>query len=128
MKNALRNLAACVLAAAVLLTPSCNAGSGPPRLINPPAVGSQVGFKVIIYNFTQWELNLGYATSVATGQTGQLIVPSGDHVVFDIGFLPASVSVTAVTTALPSYTYPTQTQTLGVDYNAYATEIGFVFQ
>jgi len=122
----MRHIALCLI---IALT-ACNGSAGARQAYiapNPPQAGTIEPFFITIQNNTQWELDLGIATSLATGQTGHLLIPPGSHATLNAGFLPSAVSVQAVTTAIPSFAFPVQTQTLGVNYGPYDIAISFGF-
>ena len=114
------NIAPICLAFCLLFSiPACSGSIRGPYIANPPTVGTIEPFYVTIYNGTQWELDLGIT------QAGHVILPRGSAITFDIGFLPGSVTVQAVTTSVPQYIYPAQTKIFSFDYGPYDTSISF---
>jgi hypothetical protein len=85
-----------------------------------PSAGNVQPFDVLIYNGTQWPLYLNY-------QGQGWVIPIGSTLGVPVGYLPSSVAVDVYTYATPSYHYPTQTKTLGVDYAYTANSVSFSF-
>ena len=112
----------------VLTFLGCGGASTQPFLTNPPVAGTPESFEFTIQNNSQWDINLGVSTNPVTGQTGNLIIPSGGHVTLDLGLLPAWIYVTGVqTTATPPYTFPDRFLQLGTDYGPYDTAVSIGF-
>lgn len=112
-------ISVCLTLCLLFSVPACSGSIRGPYIANPPTVGTIEPFYVTIYNGTQWELDLG------TFGPGHVILPRGSSITFDIGFLPASVTVQAITTSVPQYIYPAQTKIFNLDYGPYDTAISF---
>jgi hypothetical protein len=113
-----------LLAAAlsVALLGGCNGNHGMQAAypVNIPSAGNVQPFDIFIYNGTQWPLYLNY-------QGQGWVIPIGTTVDIPVGYLPSGVTVDVYTYATPSYHYPTQTKTLGVDYAPTANSVTFSF-
>lgn len=109
-----------------LLVGGCDSGTRQQyKIANPPVAGTPEHFLVRIDNNSQWQINLGGGVT-QQGQAGLVLIQAGGHAVFDIGYLPAQVTVSGVSSYPIAYaTFPPQTKTLGVDYAATDIEIEF---
>lgn len=112
---------------AIVMLIGCGAGVNTgrsPQLVTVPQPGNPQPFDLFITNNSQVDIAIG---SLSSGFAQTLIIPPGDTVDIQIGFLPAWISVDAQTVTVPVYTFPNVTLTLGQQYNNFSTSVSVSF-
>ena len=104
--------------------PGGPASSQPAHIVAIPQPGHSQSFLVRVYNGTQEEVQL-IPFALPGGQVGTVVIPAGKQLDVNIGFLPSSVSITPTSFPIASFTFPTQTLTLNIDYSPFDTEVSF---
>ncbi len=102
---------------AFLCIMGCGRRSISPSVVTPLQVGAPTFLAVYVGNRTQWPLVVPDPYS-----SNAYVVPVGGQVEIDVWNLPAAISVTGYTYALPTRYY-TGTATLGVQYQWWSSEV-----